>query len=311
MAVLVATKMFGWALAIFIIAVLPQFIFAGFEHSAYRLQLFTANRLTPFFYPRGMFRFVEFFCGRKCAAWGLNNYAAKLFIDEQYAPAVKAFTRAIELDNKSALYWAHRGASKYSLGHHNDAIQDLSTALDLDSSHQIALIYRGYTFMAMEDYPMALADLTKVECTSSNHYVVAYYRADLHERLQQWKQAFDNFLLAFQLDPSQTDAGIALARLQAACPDDSLRDGDKAIENANNMCARTNWNDWAAISVLGSAYAEAGDFDSAIKYAVMALEMAPEDEKPERSRRITQFQNRQPFRIPLTESATVTAQRVK
>lgn len=301
-AVLVATDMVDLVLAFLLLAVLPQVIFAGFIHCVYRLQMFTANRLTPFFYSHGMFQLIRFCCGRAYAAWALNNYATRLFIDEHYAQANEAFARAIELDERSAHYWAHRGASKHSMGQHDAAIQDLSTALDLDSTHQIALAYRGYSLLAIEDYPAALADLTKVECTTSEHYSVAYYRGHLHELLHQWKQAFDNFLLAYQLDSTQTGAGISLARLQAGCPDETLRDGDKAVENARNMCVRTNWNDWVAISVLGAAYAEAGEFDSALKYALMTLEMAPDDEKSERTRRITQFQNRQPFRIPLTES---------
>ncbi|EMI16491.1 hypothetical protein RMSM_06585 [Rhodopirellula maiorica SM1] len=65
-----------------------------------------------------------------------------------------------------------------------------------------------------------------------------------------------------------------------------------------------NWDDWVAVSVLGAAYSEAGDFDRALKYARMALELAPAHEKPERSKRIAQFRNHEPFRIPPTDSNT-------
>ena len=296
--------MVGLALALLFFVALPLVVFAGIVHCVYRLQMFTANRLTPFFYSRNMFRLIRLCCGRTYSAWALNNYATKLFIDEQYESASEAFGRAIELDGQSAHYWAHRGASKHSMGQHNAAIDDLSTALDLDRTHQIALTYRGYSLMAIENYPAALDDFTKVKCTTSDHYSLAYYRGHLHEILHHWKLALDDYLLAFQLDSTETDAGISLARLQAGCPDETFRDAEKAMENANNMCVRTNWDDWVAISVLGAAYSEAGEFDSALKYAKMALEMAPDNEKPERTRRIAQFQNQQPFRIPPTDSTT-------
>ncbi len=94
--------------------------------------------------------------------------------------------------------------------------------------------------------------------------------------------AFDDYLIAYKLDSTQNSAGIYLARLQAGCPVESLRDASKAIENATNMCVRTNWKDWIAISVLAAAYSEADDFDKALNYAKLAYELAPDDEKDER-----------------------------
>jgi len=303
-AVLIAANLVGMALAIFIFGFLPTVVFAVVVHCVYRLQMFTANRLTPYFYSRGMFQLLWFACGREYSAWALNNYATKLFVDEQYEASIEAFTRAIELNSESAHYWAHRGASRYALGDHNKAIDDLTIALELELTHQIGLTYRGYALMAIEEYPRALDDFARIECDTSEHYMVAYYRGYLHELLQHWQRAFDDYLLAYNLDPTQTSAGVSLARLQAGCPDESLRDAGKAIENATNMCVRTNWDDWISISVLGAAYSEAGHFDKALIYAKMALQLAPDDEKSERLQRIAQFQNQQPFRIPQTDPTT-------
>ena len=47
------------------------------------------------------------------------------------------------------------------------------------------------------------------------------------------------------------------------------------------------------MSVLASGYAELGDFERAIEYAQLTLALAPEEEKPERARRIEQYYNRQ------------------
>ncbi|MEM7455719.1 MAG: hypothetical protein AAF456_15305 [Planctomycetota bacterium] len=232
----------------------------------------------------------------------MNEYAVQLFKDEKFDEAKTVFGIATDLDDRNENYRAHSGAAKYSLGQYESAIDDLTIALDLVDNHQIALTYRGYSWQAIGNYRAAVEDMSNVQCISAEHYYVAYYRGHLHEKFEQWQRAIDDYLLAFDLDSTQTGAGVSLARIQAGCPDASFRDADKAIENSQSMCARTNWKDWVPISVLAAAHAESGDFKSAIKYAQQALDLAPEIEKPERSLRVAQYQNSEPFRIPAFNS---------
>ena len=112
-----------------------------------------------------MIQLVRIACGRDYSAWALNNYATKLFVDEQYGAANEAFTQVIKLNDKSAHYWAHRGASRYSLGDYKNAISDLTAALNLENSHQIGLTYRGYALMTIGDYPAALAAVSYTHLT--------------------------------------------------------------------------------------------------------------------------------------------------
>ena len=109
-----------------------------------------------------------------------------------------------------------------------------------------------------------------------------------------------DYLLAYELNPSETTAGISLARLQAACPVQEIRNGSKAVDNAYRMCVRTEWKDWVAVSVLAAAHAEEGNFETAVKFAKRASDLAPEEKKTERQRRIEQFQAGIPFRISQT-----------
>lgn len=298
MAVLVATDLFGLALALLVGILLPNLVLRALVYCISRLQLTAAGRFAPFLFSRGMTWVLSLFCGRKYSAWALNNYAVKLFEAEQFSASITVCTRAIRLKDDCADYWALRGASRYSNGEFRYAIEDLTKAIDLDTAHQIGRTYRGYTYFANEDFNKALCDFERVECNSSAHYMTAYLRGSLYEVLNQWTSAMEDYLLANSLDASKTDAGIALARLQAGCPDDNVRDGENAVQNATLMCVRTNWNDWIAISVLGAAYSETCDFDNAIKYAKLAFDMAPKHEKPERANRVAQFRNHEPYRIP-------------
>lgn len=56
----------------------------------------------------------------------------------------------------------------------------------------------------------------------------------------------------------------------ATCNNSSFRNGAQAVEDAKLSCKLTNWNDEIAIDTLAVAYAEIGDFDSAVHFAEQA-----------------------------------------
>jgi len=65
-----------------------------------------------------------------------------------------------------------------------------------------------------------------------------------------------------------------LAWLRAACPEDGLRDGEKAIELATRAAKITGWRRPEPLMVLAAAYAEAGRHGEARQTAEKALSLA-------------------------------------
>jgi tetratricopeptide (TPR) repeat protein len=270
-------------------------------HLVYKFRIFTANQLAPLLYSRGMFSLLRWTCGTRYSAWALCNYAALLSANAQHDAAIDAYSRVIALDASSAEYWAHRGAANYNAGNLEDADRDLTQAIILDRKHEIALMYRGCTRLSLGKLREALADLERISCDDSEYSTIALYRGYCREQLGEWQDAINEYLLAHDLSPSETTAAISLARIQAGCPVDDVRNGSKAVENAYRMCVRTGWNNWIAISVLAAAHAEAGNFHTAVEFANKAFELAADDEKTERRRRVEQFKAGRPFRISETD----------
>ena len=86
------------------------------------------------------------------------------------------------------------------------------------------------------------------------------------------------------------------AWLRATCPDETYRDGAKAIEDATKACELTGWNDLYCLDTLAAAFAEAGQFDKAVECQEKAIELAPDDEKEDLGTRHKLYQERQPYR---------------
>jgi tetratricopeptide (TPR) repeat protein len=89
------------------------------------------------------------------------------------------------------------------------------------------------------------------------------------------------------------------AWLQATCPDPAFRNGQQAIKDAKAACSILLWKDENTIDTLAGAYAETGDFDSAVQYASQALtiqDISPADSKRIR-RHLESFQQHKPIRL--------------
>src|SRR3972149_2463109 len=95
----------------------------------------------------------------------------------------------------------------------------------------------------------------------------------------------------------KAEAYEAMALLLASCPNERIRNGEKAIEHAAKACALTKEQDWICLNTLGAAHAEADDFDSAIKWANKALENAPAESREPIRQRIALYEEKKPYRL--------------
>ena len=93
----------------------------------------------------------------------------------------------------------------------------------------------------------------------------------------------------------------SVAWLLATSWDDSIRDGKKAIELATKACELTEWKNPDFLDTLAAAYAEAGQFDDAVKWQKKALEH-PEAfdaaEFEQAKQRLKLYEARQPYHVP-------------
>ena len=93
-----------------------------------------------------------------------------------------------------------------------------------------------------------------------------------HHALLQLEEAQDAF-------PENMEIKNILARLLAACPDETIRDGSRSLHLAQ-LVVRSNGN-VEHLETLAMAYAELGQFDKAIEWQQSAIRAAERANRPE------------------------------
>ena len=102
---------------------------------------------------------------------------------------------------------------------------------------------------------------------------------------------------SIRLDPGKAPGVQPSAWIRATCPDAKYRDGKQAVASATRACELTEWKDAITLDTLAAAYAEAGDFDAAVKWQTKANAMFPEGkDKSEGEARLKLYQARKPYR---------------
>jgi Flp pilus assembly protein TadD len=116
---------------------------------------------------------------------------------------------------------------------------------------------------------------------------------------KDYDRAVKDFEEALRLDgPDWIYAEFAL--LRAACPDADYRDGRQALELAKKACATVpkGVGNGRFFSALAAAYAEAGDFDEAVRRQDAVLETSGlhDDDRADYEARLRLYRQKQAYR---------------
>ena len=156
------------------------------------------------------------------------------------------------------------------------AKRNVDRALQIDPKLWPALYLRAQIFRKQGKYELAIQDCNEALRQYPGFVEAALLRASTNVRLRKYAEALKEFNYLVSIHPRRVTLARALsdrAWFLATCPDSSFRNGKQAVKDAKAACSIMQWKDEDMIDTLAVAYAETGDFDSAVQYTSQALAM--------------------------------------
>jgi len=182
------------------------------------------------------------------------------------------------------------------------AKRNCDAVLQRDPTFWPALYVRAQIYSGQGKYDLALKDCNEALRQDRSVVEAALLRANINTSLGKHAEALKEFDYLISLHPRYSTLARALsdrAWFRATCPNVSFRNGQQAVKDAKAACSIMIWKDEHMIDTLAVAYAETGDFNSAIQYAAQAL--AVKGISPDSTKLFQQhlalFQQRKPIRL--------------
>ncbi len=162
------------------------------------------------------------------------------------------------------------------LGRTDDAVAGLQKLVEQNPGKVELQMQLAVFFVEKQMAPEAIEVLSEVLEADSANALARRLRGDMYLFKGEHQEAIADFDEVLALNPQESGVLNNYAWTLATSPYDSVRDGQKAIELATKACEATEYNAPHILSTLAASYAEAGDFEEAVRRAEAAVAKAKE-----------------------------------
>ncbi len=247
----------------------------------------------------------------------------------EHDKALTEFNKVLELQPGELLTLVHRAEVYLRSGRLDEALADVDLVLE---KQQLVLAHRirAETLANMNRLQEAIDEMERVSAAMPNQVelkmqLALYYQVDnqLRRAVEVYdkviEQQSDN-LLALRsrgdanltlgehaaaiadfeaaLEHASDDSALLnnLAWVLATSPDAEVRDGRRAVELATKACELTDYGKAHILSTLAAAFAESGDFGTAIEWSQKAVDMDESEQIEQLTKELASYQGGQPWR---------------
>lgn len=224
--------------------------------------------------------------------WGESS-----FLEETAKHPFDHYSKAIKLDPQFALAYVGLGDSWRELRDDNTkAAAEYAQALTIDPKNVKALISRVYNHRQLGNDEKALADCSEAIKIDPQQGYFLSLRASLHVALGEYQKALDDHDSYIRLSPDAAAAYSKKAWILATCPDAQFRDEKEAVMLATKACEMHRTIAYQPMQIMAAAYAETGDFDSAVEWQEKSIKIQTSENKSLQEERLKLYQAGKPHR---------------
>jgi tetratricopeptide (TPR) repeat protein len=221
--------------------------------------------------------------------------------DEKFDAADSDHTRLVELAPSDPNPLIRRANFRMTAKKFQGAIDDYEAYGKLvPGSQWTVLQWKANAKAGMKKFDEAIADLTKLVEEGPSRTSHLLTRGLMYSRANQPEKAIADYEEILKADPDYAVAVNNKAWTLCTANVAKVRDGKKAVELATKACELTQWQNAGYIDTLAAAYAEAGDFEKAVKYQTQVLEdeALVLREGSELKDRLDLYKQKKPYRLP-------------
>ena len=155
-------------------------------------------------------------------------------------------------------------------------------------------------YSQLEEHDKAIAAFEGLLATNPDHAAAAGALGQELTRAGRYRDALQQLRRSLELDPTLSASQSGLAWVLATCPDDAIRDGEKALRIAQQLNQKTKFKNAQYLDIYAAALAEESLFDDALDYGRQAATAARASDDDalalEIDRRVALYRQRQPYR---------------
>jgi tetratricopeptide (TPR) repeat protein len=200
----------------------------------------------------------------RAQAWAKRHYRDRETDD---------YTQAIRLDPTNVGYRVARADSLGAQGLHEEAIADYDDAIHMEPNNPRLYIARGNEWRRHLKLDAALADYDRAIQLDPNEITPYICRVLVTKQRRAFDKAVFELSELLRMAPDNAEIHRLLARILATCNWETVRDGHRAVREATRACELTAWRDPDCLDTLAAAYAETGDFPSAVRWQSRAIQL--------------------------------------
>jgi tetratricopeptide (TPR) repeat protein len=188
-------------------------------------------------------------------------------------------------------------SSLQQLGDWPASLVAANRAITINPTFTLAYHYKGLALLHKSDLREAVAAFQRAIDLDPGNYLARHGLGQVLQQQGRYAEAEQAYVESIQANPF-LPAYDSLARLLATCSDDKVRDGKRAVEYATRACEQTRWKNPLYLDTLAAAYADAGQFEEAVRYQTRALEdpALKGDLRTAAEKRLELYRQKKPFR---------------